>query len=380
MSSSLKMSKMENKFKYKKTAKIQRGHCTTNNGLAELQDQFDKLDILTKDIQSKLQKCGQENNERDDKSRRIDVKKIRRSNLTGNTPVKDVNKAIAKSQPTSPSWDNLGVKEGSRKEVWNPRGQKVRNPQEDVETACMGTRAESKEPAGRCRDSQKVSIKISMVSLEPGNKSSELVVPERRPPRVYPKLEEQSVGGGDALPPCSPDAQQTRLPGGSPKPPVRRKMGLVDEAANLEEPKGAHKPGHRGQVRSKVSKVSLEWEKGDQHGTLVTQQRGDQHGPLARRKRRGDLDGPLIHETGPFGLPIQNKVLTHKAKIVCTMILCWILLGVVQLSPHQLRTYIRRDPTVANPPPPVQYRQGSPNIPHTGMAQVTSYPILLQPV
>ena len=167
------MSKMENKFEYKKTAKIQSGQCTKSNVLAELQDQFDTLAILTKDIQSKLHKCGQENNERDDKSKRIEVQKIRRANLTGNTPVKDVNKAIAKSQPTSPSWDNLGVKEGSRKEVWNPRGQKVRNPLEDVETACMGTRAESKEPAGRCRDSQKVSIKINMVSLAGAGKQEQ---------------------------------------------------------------------------------------------------------------------------------------------------------------------------------------------------------------
>ena len=128
--------------------------------------------ILTKDIQSKLQKFGQENNERNEKSRRIDTKQIRRTNVTGNKPERNVNKAIEKSQPTSPSWDNLGVKEGRRKEVWDQRGQKVRNPQEGVETACMGTRAESKKPAGRCKDSQKVSIKISMVSLEPGNKSS----------------------------------------------------------------------------------------------------------------------------------------------------------------------------------------------------------------
>ena len=147
---------MENNFQCKKTAKIQRGHCSTNNGLAELQDQFDTLDILTKEIQSKLQKFGQENNERDEKSKRIKVQKIRRANLTGNTPVKDVNKAIAKSQTTSPSWNNLGVKEGSRTEVWNKRGQKVRNPQEGVETACMGTRTESKKPAGRCKDRKKM--------------------------------------------------------------------------------------------------------------------------------------------------------------------------------------------------------------------------------
>ena len=224
------MSKMENKFKCKKTSKIQRGHCTTNNDLAELQDQFDKLNILTKAIQSQLQKCGQENNERDEKSKRIEVQKIRRLNLTEYKPVSDVNKAIAESQQTSPSWNNLGVKEGSRKEVWDQRGQKVRNPQEGVETACMGTRAESKKPAGRC--DQKVSIKISMVSLEPGNKSSELVEPERRPSRVFPKLEEQSVGGSAALSPGIPDAQQIRFPGESTKPPVVEGAGLVDGAVS----------------------------------------------------------------------------------------------------------------------------------------------------
>ena len=82
-------------------------------------------------------------------------------------------------------------------------------------------------------------------TLEPGNKSSELVVPERRPSRVYPKLEEQSVGGGDALPPRSPDAQQIRLPGGSPNPPVLSEKGLVDGAVCPEEPSRGGKPGIR---------------------------------------------------------------------------------------------------------------------------------------
>ena len=118
------MSKMENKFEYKKTAKIQSGHCTKSNILAELQDQFDKLVILTNDKQSKLHKCGQGNNERNDKRKRIDVKQIRESNLTGNTPEETVNKAIATSQSISPSWDNLGVNEGSRQEVENLRGRK----------------------------------------------------------------------------------------------------------------------------------------------------------------------------------------------------------------------------------------------------------------
>ena len=123
----------------------------------------------------------------------------------------------------------------------NLRGQKVRNPQDDVETACMGTM--SKTTGAH----QKVSINVSMVSLEPVYKSSGLLVPERRPPRVYPKLEEQSVGGGDALPPCSPDAQQTRLPGGSPKPPLLRGTGIAD-GVRVEEPAEAHKPGHRSQA------------------------------------------------------------------------------------------------------------------------------------
>ena len=64
------------------------------------------------------------------------------------------------------------------------------------------------------------------------NKSSLL----KKKSRVYPKLEEQSVGGGDALPPCIPDAQQIRLPGGSPKPPVLSEKGLVDGAVSPEEP------------------------------------------------------------------------------------------------------------------------------------------------
>ena len=92
---------------------------------------------------------------------------------------------------------------------------------------------------------QKVSINVRMVSLAPGCKSSELTAPEGRPPRGDPKLEEQSVGGGAALSPCIPDAQHTRLPGGSPKPPVLRGTGLVDGAVSPEEPEEAYKPGHR---------------------------------------------------------------------------------------------------------------------------------------
>ena len=160
------------------------------------------------------------------------------------------------------------------------------------------------------------------------------------------------MGGGDALSPCIPDAQQTRLPGGSPKPPVLRGTGIVDGVVRLEEPAEAHKPGHRSQASTKVSKVSIGWGTvtDDQHGILARQQRGELHGPLARRKRRGDLYGPPAHEADPLGLPKQKQVfITHKAKFACTMILLWITLGLVQSTPHQLRTKIRRDPTVASP-------------------------------
>ena len=128
--------------------------------------------------------------------------------------------------------NNLKSENNFRQKVSNLKdGQQCRN-----ETACMGKMLKT------TGSHQKVSINVRMVSLEPGNKSSELVVPERRPSRVYPKLEEQSVGGGVALAPRSPDAQQTRLPGGSPSPPVLSEKGLVDGAVCPEELSRGGKP------------------------------------------------------------------------------------------------------------------------------------------
>ena len=181
------MSKMENQFEYKKTAKAQSSLGNTNNVITELEAQIDKIVILSEDIQRTIQKSGHQSNERNKKTRRIVIDQDSTTKSAETKTAIHRYKANEKSQTTSPSWNNLGVKEGSSTEVWSKRGQKVRNPLGGIETACMGTRAESKKPAGRCKDSQKVSIKISMVSLEPGNKSSELVVPERRPSRVYPK-------------------------------------------------------------------------------------------------------------------------------------------------------------------------------------------------
>ena len=123
-----------------------------------------------------------------------------------------------------------------------------------------------------------------MVELEsPGSRSSELAAPEARSPRVNPTLEEQSVGGGNAPSPCSPDAQQTRLPGGSPKPPVSSEKGLVDGAVSPEEPSKAEKPGN-GQVCKTVSTVSMgvTKERGDRHGALNCTQRGDLYGRTNR--------------------------------------------------------------------------------------------------
>ena len=116
------------------------------------------------------------------------------------------------------------------------------------------------------------------------------------------------MGGGDALPPCIPDAQQIRLPGRSPKPPVLSEKGLVDGAVSPEEPSRAEKPGKIGQVCKTVSTVSMgvTKERGDRHGALNCTQRGDLNGPLTQNKQRGDLYGPLTQRTtrgGRFGLP-----------------------------------------------------------------------------
>ena len=295
------MSKMDYHFKQQKTAKPRSGNCATNIQFAHIQAQIETLIELTIDIEAIDKKSGHQSKERNKLTRRIDNDQDSTTKPAGTKTVINRYKASTDRQSTRPSWSDLGVKEGSRQEVRNLRGQKVRNPQDDVETACMGTM--SKTTGAH----QKVSINVSMVSLEPEYKSSELVVPERRPSRVYPKLEEQSVGGGDALPPCIPDAQQIRLPGGSPKPPVLSDKGLVDGAVSPEEPSTAEKPGN-DQVSITVSMVSrgVTKERGDRHGALNYTQRGDLNGPLTKNKQRGDLYGPLTQRTtrgGRFGLP-----------------------------------------------------------------------------
>jgi hypothetical protein len=210
------MSKMDYQFKQQKTAKVQSGLCNTNNVITEIQDQIEKIITLSNDILNNMKKIGQRNHERGEISRRTDVNQIRETNLTGRMPDGNVNKAIANRQSPRPSWKHLEEEERCRQKVRNLRGPEV-TPQEVGQkcrgTACMGTMSKTTGA------NQTVSIKVSMVSLEPEYKSSELVVPERRPSRGDPKLEEQSVGGGVALPPCiMPDAQQIRLLGGPQSP------------------------------------------------------------------------------------------------------------------------------------------------------------------
>ena len=129
------MSKMENQFEYKKTAKAQSSLGNTNNVITELQAQIDKIVILSEDIQRTIQKSGHQSNERNKKTRRIVIDQDSTTKSAETKTAIHRYKANEKSQTTSPSWNNLGVKEGSSTEVWSKRGQKVRNPQEDIKTA-----------------------------------------------------------------------------------------------------------------------------------------------------------------------------------------------------------------------------------------------------
>ena len=144
-------------------------------------------------------------------------------------------------------------------------GQKVSNPElsdtvtrqkvsnlEDGQKCHNGRRAAM--PWKTAGSRQKVRKNVSMVTLASGNGSSVFAEPEGRSPRGNPKLEEQSVGGGVALLPGSPDAQQIRFPGESTKPPVVKGAGLVDGAMSPEKPV-ARKPDQR-KVSSKVSRGS----------------------------------------------------------------------------------------------------------------------------
>jgi hypothetical protein len=108
------------------------------------------------------------------------------------------------------------------------------------------------------------------------------------------------VGGGVALSPCIPDAQQTRFPGEFPKPPAVRKTGLVDGAVSLEEPEKAHKPGQRRQVSTRVSQVSI-----PEHGPERTQQEDDPHGLL--------LHGPQLpsKQNDAHGLQTNESETAH---------------------------------------------------------------------
>ena len=159
-------------------------------------------------------------------------------------------------------------------------GQKVSNPElrdkvtrqkvsnlEDGQKCHNGRRAAM--PWKTAGSRQKVRKNVSMVTMAPGHGSSVLAEPEGRSPRGNPKLEEQSVGGGVALLPGSPDAQQIRFPGESTKPPVVKGAGLVDGAMSPEKPV-ARKPDQR--------KVSIKVSRGIKDKKAVKATGDDPHG------------------------------------------------------------------------------------------------------